>query len=305
MDPRNVPATENVVAPGSTQAYFYRFPDGTPNFGDDLNKLLLPKLFPDLIMPEKEVCADQVLLGIGTLINPHTVKRLQFFRRKFVFSTGYGYAANQAVMPALGADWNFSCVRGPLSARQLGLPADRAVTDGAMLVNRLLPQLQPRSARPAFMPHVTTAKVSGEFWERLCSRLGMTYLDPRMPTEKLLAELAGAAFLVTEAMHGAIVADAYRTPWIPVVITDVLEFKWIDWCSSLDLQYKPHVLPTVWPGAKDLVSRARAACKSIVIERKMKKILRSPSLQLSSDTVLSAKLNQLQERAQSLAEVLG
>ncbi|MEM8612949.1 MAG: polysaccharide pyruvyl transferase family protein, partial [Cyanobacteria bacterium P01_H01_bin.105] len=43
-----------------------------------------------------------------------------------------------------------------------------------------------------------------------------------------------------EAMHGAIVADALRTAWIPIVTSPrILSFKWRDWCASIGVPYRP------------------------------------------------------------------
>jgi succinoglycan biosynthesis protein ExoV len=50
--------------------------------------------------------------------------------------------------------------------------------------------------------------------------------------------------VVTEAMHGAIVADTLRIPWIPVVCSpEIATFKWRDWTASLDLPYRPIAIP--------------------------------------------------------------
>jgi succinoglycan biosynthesis protein ExoV len=67
-------------------------------------------------------------------------------------------------------------------------------------------------------------------------------------------------------MHGAIIADYFRTPWIPVKISrKILDFKWHDWCESIDVQYEPVLLQPSdalefllnhkWPGS----SRSTAA----------------------------------------------
>ena len=54
--------------------------------------------------------------------------------------------------------------------------------------------------------------------------------------------------IVAEAMHGAIVADALRVPWVPVQLSDrILNLKWWDWCRSLNMEYKPLRFPPV-PG---------------------------------------------------------
>ena len=59
--------------------------------------------------------------------------------------------------------------------------------------------------------------------------------------------------MITEALHGAIVADALRVPWMPVSsYHTILPFKWEDWCRSVGLAYAPSSVPTFWkprPGA--------------------------------------------------------
>jgi succinoglycan biosynthesis protein ExoV len=48
-------------------------------------------------------------------------------------------------------------------------------------------------------------------------------------------------------MHAAIVADTFRIPWVPVVTNArINEFKWRDWTSSLDLEYAPERIPSIY-----------------------------------------------------------
>ena len=53
--------------------------------------------------------------------------------------------------------------------------------------------------------------------------------------------------MLTEALHGAIVADALRVPWIPIRLYDrYSEFKWRDWTESMHLPLNVHEVPPVY-----------------------------------------------------------
>ena len=72
----------------------------------------------------------------------------------------------------------------------------------------------------------------------------MTFVDPRWPVDRILDAFDRATLVIAEAMHGAIIADTLRIPWIPVVASPAIDpFKWRDWTASLDLPYRPWQLP--------------------------------------------------------------
>jgi succinoglycan biosynthesis protein ExoV len=205
--------------------------EAVPNFGDELNTWIWPKIIPDLLDDDD----SSIFLGIGTLLN----RRLPP-QPKIVFGSGAGYGSK----PDLdrGA-WSFYCVRGPLTARALGLPESLAITDPGILVRRLFGARRD-SASPSvgFMTHWLTAQ-DGR-WREVCAAAGIRYIDPRDPVPNVLEAIACCRLLITEAMHGAIVADVLRIPWIPVRIRPApVDFKWRDWCESVALKYHPLQLP--------------------------------------------------------------
>src|SRR3569623_1144475 len=71
---------------------------------------------------------------------------------------------------------------------------------------------------------------------------------------------------MTEAIHGAIVADTLRVPWIPVACSpEVAPFKWIDWTQSLGLDYRPIRLPpsSAWEALKHFKIRTFDGAKGL------------------------------------------
>ena len=209
----------------------YYYHDANGNFGDDLNPWLWSRLIPDLLDESCEV----LFVGIGTLLD----RRIPIGPRKIVFGSGAGYGP----APLIDQSWNFYSVRGPLSASRLGLPEALAITDPAVLVRDFLAGAGADRHRVSFMPHHVSRlllETQGYSMQAILETDGLKYIDPCREVDAVLLDIAASDLLITEAMHGAIVADALRVPWIPVQLLDhILDFKWQDWCSSLGLAYRP------------------------------------------------------------------
>lgn len=213
---------------------FYYFT--TRNFGDRLNAWLWPRLIPELL----ERSDEDVLVGIGSLIKSDLAK---VPGRKFIFGTGSGYGPMPDAEEV--SRWRVHCVRGPLTAQLSGLPAESAVVDAAWLVD-LLPEYR-HVERPrdgvVFVPHWTTDLYAN--WRQPCAEAGYNYVSPHLDGHQVLASIAGARLAIVESLHGAILADYYRTPWIPVASAGrVLGFKWLDFCLSLGLPLRQLKLPS-------------------------------------------------------------
>jgi succinoglycan biosynthesis protein ExoV len=269
--------------------FYFRDKSGIRNFGDELNPWLWPRLLPDAF---DEDTATQ-FVSIGTLLND----RLPPAPRTVVFGAGVGYCG----LPRRDDSWTVYCVRGPLSARALGLPADAGVTDPAALIRRLRPE--PRSGgarRRAFMPH-WQSEVDG--WQRMSEESGLAFIDPRWPPDRVLDALEATDLLITEAMHGAIVADALRIPWVPVrTNADINSFKWEDWCASVSLVYRPHRLPPIWPQAPGagLVQRLRRQAKWAMVGRALANVAKRARPILSREEVLEDRIRELEARLEQL-----
>jgi len=215
--------------------YYWKSPYG--NFGDDLNPWLWGELIPD-VLDEDESTA---FIGIGTLLNSKLRTFLPKASRLVVFGSGVGYGErNFANLPSLDKIY---CLRGPLSAHVLDVPRELALTDPALLVRRFFKPTGHKVYKFAFMPHHDQTVSGGKAWKSVCEQLGFGYIDPVWSREKVLSAISQTEILLAEAMHGAIIADALRVPWIPIsTVPEILSFKWWDWCLSLKLEYQPKKL---------------------------------------------------------------
>jgi succinoglycan biosynthesis protein ExoV len=211
--------------------FYYK--DEIGNFGDDLNPWLWSRLLPDFLDDD----ASEWFVGIGTLLN----HKLPSSGVKHVFGSGYGYGQK----PVIDSSYNFICVRGPKTAEALGLPAELALTDSAILVRAVTLPVQAKTFRFGFIPHYLSKR--NFTWERLCHELGFNYIDPEWPVDRVLSELGKCETTICEAMHGAIVSDALRIPWIPVRCYDYISaFKWEDWLYTVALPYSPVAITSVY-----------------------------------------------------------
>jgi succinoglycan biosynthesis protein ExoV len=265
--------------------FYFRSTDGVPNFGDDLNPWIWSSLLGDYLCED----SDTLLSGIGTLLNDRFPKA----HRTIVFGSGVGFGSG---LPQVDDTWTFYCVRGPLSAEAVRLKASAAVTDPALFVASLVTRQAPAlTSAYSYMPHFRNASFH---WKAVCQRLGFGYIDPRGDPQSVIAAMCASRVLITEAMHGAIVADALGIPWIAVRTggPGVLDFKWRDWCGSLDIRYRSHAMIRLYASAAPGV---KLAVKSAIATAQLFRISRAEP-QLSSDSVRAARLAELHERLSRL-----
>lgn len=122
-------------------ARLYYFRGARPNFGDELNPWLWPRLLPRFL----DDASDELFLGIGTILN----SGVPTAPRKIVFGSGYGYGEPPKLEPG---KWRIHRLREPRTAQALGLPDTLAVGDPAILLRRM-PWPRPTKQYPVSMRH--------------------------------------------------------------------------------------------------------------------------------------------------------
>ncbi len=212
------------------------FQGKVPNFGDELNPYIWNRILPSQFLDENE---KEIFLGIGSIIWNNLPKT----SIKHVIGSGFGGYTNAPDMH--DGSWNVVFVRGPRTAALLGLDPSKAICDGAILLRTMEFPRSAKTDRVAFIPHFHS--IPRGFWQEACKHAGIDFIDPRDPVDVVLSQMTAAKMVITEAMHGAIVADAIRVPWVAVQpIHSENRMKWFDWADSLDLPLRQHNL---WPSS--------------------------------------------------------
>lgn len=213
------------------------------NFGDDLNPWLWEQLF------KKHYLCDAAFIGIGTVLYPNSklIRDVDPLKQKIVFGAGvrptaYPFSADST--------WNIRFLRGPLSNFYLKNDYNY-ITDAAYAI-RLLDYFEelknePKKYNVSIMPHFGSVQYFD--WESISKELGFHYISPFSENGVwyTLKEIAASRKVITEAMHGAIVADILRVPWHRFVLSTpylegeyVAEFKWADWLLSVGFEKYIH-----------------------------------------------------------------
>lgn len=204
-----------------------------PDFGAALNGWLWPRLLPEHI----DTCPQATLVGSGYPLSAHLTRHAPPHEDRLIFGAGTDGPEGGGYRP--GPCDRIYCVRGPLTAQALGLPPGAAATDSAALAGRFVPTPTRKYSPFALMP--SAAQIADKAWQSVCATLDIGFLDPRWPAERLLEGIGRSEVLLTETLHGAVVADALRVPWVAIATHDSLgsSFAWRDWCASLSVTYAP------------------------------------------------------------------
>lgn len=198
------------------------------NFGDDMNLWFWDAMLPGW----RDAEPDVTLFGIGTILGRNI---LADHGRVLVCGSGAGYGGIDGIdRDRVDVAW----VRGPRTAAMIGLDPGLAITDPACMVTTMprfsgLPQ---GTGGPIFIPHRSTARLDLD-WDRIGRHAGLRVVLPSGEAHEVITEIATADLVVTESMHGAILADAFRVPWVPVRISNEFnDFKWRDWAESVEVE---------------------------------------------------------------------
>lgn len=209
------------------------------NFGDELNNDFFERA---LEINLKEYKKNESILGIGSILNYNTSNHSKIH----VLGTGSGYP--EIKIKNL-SDYNIWFLRGPLTASAIGVDKKLGICDPAIIVPQIYKSasiIENPVKKPIFIPHYFSALNAN--WKKVCMLADISYRSPMSGINEICEDIQRSNLVITESLHGAILADAYRIPWILVATPPVHRspFKWKDWLSTIDFEYKPIQIPWLW-----------------------------------------------------------
>jgi succinoglycan biosynthesis protein ExoV len=211
------------------------FKSDIPNFGDELNEVMWDALIAPGFFNDDE---STLFIGIGSILWDFFPKE----PKKLVMGSGYGgYTAKPDLHDG---SWEVAFVRGPRTAKELNLDPKLAISDAAILTRFMALPEQPKKYKVSFMPHYQSIPRGN--WRNVCEHAGIHYIDPTNPdVVNTLKEIQQSELLITEAMHGAILADTLRVPWVALKpISPQHHAKWFDWTESVEVDLQFHLAPS-------------------------------------------------------------
>lgn len=250
---------------------------------------------------------DILVLPIGSVINNSIPEE----PRKIVVGSGFGYG--QALRRENLSSYRVLFTRGPITNMILDLPpAHEAIDLAYALVLMGYVQAEERN-RVLVIPHHSNPCVRLLFSEsnQAYYPLGDYWImNPFANLHVVIKLISEARYVISEAMHGAIIADSLRVPWVSASFGGkVYELKWHDWLLSFGEKYSPIVLAPMLAERSVLY---RALNKFHLNRRLMlaelhdgiEKARLESLLQLTDDAVLDRKLCFLDESIGKLRSYL-
>ncbi|MFA3790730.1 polysaccharide pyruvyl transferase family protein [Aliiglaciecola sp. SL4] len=264
------------------------FETATKNVGDDLNPYLWHKFFPNLTNANK----DSVLIAIGSVLD----NRFDDYKHKVVFGTG---ARTIDSVPKIDESWDIRFVRGPNTQKALAKQGVKVkyITDPAILAANYFKKSN-QAKEIGLIPYFRTEQTP---WHEIADKLGYQLISPCTSVDNFMNALSSCKLVITEAMHGAILADTLRIPWIPYTsFTSAYEgethhFKWVDWCQSMELEHQEIVLKRFWQEElNSLKGKLKRELKKYLITTDLRKAVAQNHSFLSSENVFKDALSAME-----------
>ena len=275
------------------------------NIGDFINEIIFDEI---IRLPSP---SSHVALGIGTILG---MKKPQENTTYHVFGSGLSLdqTGTYGSFDLSKIDqYKFHGVRGPLTATAINPEYPPKITSdfAYLLPSKIKPSRDLKADKIGFVPHKDSLLLYDR-WESLLQKAGITFISPLLPPQEFVDRISECSRVMCEAMHGAILCDAYGIPWYPVfTFPGISRSKWHDWLGSMghqdvkilyfrgprDNKWKHHVFARVLGNSlARITSLWYEAIRANIFLINIMIISKKPDFHLSNRTLIS-KIVELQQ----------
>jgi succinoglycan biosynthesis protein ExoV len=211
----------------------------TGNFGDDINTWLWKELLGKDPFNDNK---DLLFFGIGSILADYMLAPT---KQKVILGSGSSHERVEYDHSTCKTFW----VRGPRSATAMDLPLEKAISDSAYLVldTNLAKKTVQKRYGISIIPHHQSLPMID--WHKASSGCGMHLIEASSHYLSVIEQIRQSELVITESLHGAIIADAFRIPWIAIDFSYRFSSrKWFDWAESIRVSLNIVRVPTVFQG---------------------------------------------------------
>ena len=205
--------------------------DGTPsdrNWGDDINFLFLKHLFNKNVVHCKK-CKETNYAMIGSILNNQFVNN-----ETIVWGSGIQMPRNVL----LHKPKKICAVRGPLTRKFLlsvGVDCPEIYGDPSLLIPYYYYPIIEKKYEIGFIPHHSS--LDSPAVKEFCKNPGVRLIKTKgyKNWKTFIDEILSCKYIVSESLHGIIMAEAYGIPnlWVDITLNHCYDIKFHDFFLSL------------------------------------------------------------------------
>ena len=258
------------------------FPD-LQNAGDIFNVVLLDKLFGIEIIRSKVYNADLTAIG-GALSGvqyskeftrskmQHMLGKLYSNRTLYVWGSGFLYGDNENSF--YRRKISICALRGKLSRSKVSeimkIDVNVPLADPGLLASKLLSERRQKKYSVGIIPHFSQQQ------EEIFAKLNRHYqnstiIDITKPPLEVIDNIASCEYIISSSLHGLVFADSLLIPSLPVVGETPLaggDFKFCDYYSSFDIEYRPWDIHKTIPSINDIIDQYKIKREDVYLKQK-------------------------------------
>ncbi len=210
--------------------FWWRYDESSSgNFGDEISKLLIEKLFcVNVEWASPDTCD---LIGAGSILTE--VYENKKDNKPFVWGSGIIENGQSTIADS---EFKFCSVRGLSTlGRITGSKNNIAVGDPGLLASYLLPPIKSadsRKFRLGILPHYVDADIA--IVQQLAKHEGVLVIDATQPCLEVIRSISQCQAILSSSLHGLIVSDSLGVPNIHLKLSDNLkggQYKFSDYYS--------------------------------------------------------------------------